>query len=93
VFEPESLDSPRKGSIKLSWNKVSVSFKMPKKKKEIKLLDIAPGCIEPGKATYLMGTSGSGKTSFLNFLADRLLLPRGATIEGEVLFNDKTKVD
>jgi len=37
-----------------------------------------------------MGASGSGKTSLLNVLAQRLSLSPGSTLEGEVRCNNRT---
>ena len=38
----------------------------------------------------IMGASGSGKTSFLNVLGQRLGLSPGSKFEGELRCNDKT---
>ena len=39
-----------------------------------------------------MGSSGAGKTSLLNIIADRIALKSGNTLTGDLLFNDTTKV-
>lgn len=38
----------------------------------------------------IMGASGSGKTSLLNVIAQRLALNPGSMLEGEVRFNNRT---
>jgi len=38
----------------------------------------------------IMGASGSGKTSLLNALAQRLTLSPGSILSGEVSFNNRT---
>jgi ABC-type lipoprotein export system ATPase subunit len=46
----------------------------------------------PGTTTYIMGASGSGKTSLLNLLSDRIRISKNVTLTGEVKFNDKVPV-
>jgi ABC-type multidrug transport system ATPase subunit len=53
------------------------------------LQDIS-GQAEPGSFTAIIGASGSGKTSLLSTLADRLLLTKGAKLTGELLLNGET---
>jgi ABC-type multidrug transport system ATPase subunit len=38
----------------------------------------------------IMGASGSGKTSLLNVIAQRLALNPGSILEGEVRFNNRS---
>ena len=47
----------------------------------------------PGTTTYIMGASGAGKTSLLNALSDRIKKGKGTKLEGEVLLNDKYRLD
>lgn len=42
----------------------------------------------PGHATYIMGSSGAGKTSLLNILSDRASNKRGNNISGKIMIND-----
>jgi len=56
------------------------------------LLDGVNAVMRPGRLTAVMGGSGSGKTSFLNLLAGRLLSNGGNELyrsEGEILYNGK----
>ena len=47
------------------------------------------GYAKPGQLMAVMGASGSGKTSFLNVLGQRLGLSPGSKMTGEVRCNDK----
>lgn len=40
------------------------------------------GYAAPGIATYIMGSSGAGKTSLLNILSDRVALINKARLSG-----------
>lgn len=50
------------------------------------------GFAAPGMATYIMGSSGAGKTSLLNILSDRVALINKATLSGDIMFNDDIPV-
>lgn len=57
---------------------------------------IVKGCsgfASPGIATYIMGSSGAGKTSLLNILSDRVALINKATLSGTITFNDDIPVN
>jgi ABC-type lipoprotein export system ATPase subunit len=47
----------------------------------------------PGTTTFIMGASGSGKTSLLNLISDRVSNTADRTIKGEIKFNDKVDVN
>ena len=51
------------------------------------------GYAAPGIATYIMGSSGAGKTSLLNILSDRVALINKAKLQGEVMFNDTVPIN
>lgn len=53
----------------------------------------ATGYAAPGQATYIMGSSGAGKTSLLNILADRVMVKGRNKITGSILFNDTLPVN
>lgn len=42
----------------------------------------------PGTTTFIMGASGSGKTSLLNLISDRIRASADRMIKGEIKFND-----
>ena len=44
----------------------------------------------PGQATFIMGSSGAGKTSLLNIISDRITRGGDNTVTGSVLLNDTT---
>lgn len=53
-----------------------------------KILKGVSGCALPGQVTYIMGSSGAGKTSLLNILSDRISITRGNTLSGKLMIND-----
>lgn len=56
---------------------------------ETKVLKGVSGYALPGQTVFIMGASGSGKTSLLNILSDRITpSSRGIKISGKVLIND-----
>jgi ABC-type multidrug transport system ATPase subunit len=60
---------------------------LPANKKQI--LHGLSGFAKPGQLMAVMGASGSGKTSLLNVLGQRLGLSPGSTMNGEVRCNDR----
>jgi ABC-type multidrug transport system ATPase subunit len=89
--------------VKLSFQ--NLGFRVPdasksrrrcQKKEEGSLREIikgASGCAFPGETLYIMGSSGAGKTSLLNLLSDRVSVKSGTEITGEVMINDKDKLN
>ena len=53
------------------------------------VLTNSQGFAKPKEMMAIMGASGSGKTSLLNVLAQRLALSPGSMLEGEVRFNNR----
>eukprot|EP00347_Sterkiella_histriomuscorum_P018132 403346668 len=54
-----------------------------------RILTNVSGYAKPKELVAIMGASGSGKTSLLNVLAQRLALSPGAVVEGEVRCNNR----
>ena len=50
------------------------------------------GSAMPGQATFILGSSGAGKTSLLNLISDRVSRKNGQHFSGEVLMNDSKKL-
>ena len=53
------------------------------------ILSGVTGYAKPKQMVSIMGASGSGKTSLLNVLAQRLALSPGAELQGEVKCNNR----
>ncbi len=53
------------------------------------VLTNSQGFAKPKEMMAIMGASGSGKTSLLNVLAQRIALSPGAILDGEVRFNNR----
>lgn len=94
-----------KKPIKLSWNNVFYEVDVLTSEEE-RLADPTLGRIKrqqivknvsgfapPGQATYIMGSSGAGKTSLLNILADRVSTKGNVKISGSITFNDTIAVN
>ena len=91
--------------IKLSWNKVTFSAVVPTTPAERalnpslgstqtrKIVNSASGFACPGQATFIMGSSGAGKTSLLNILADRVTSATQTSLSGNIVFNDEIPVN
>lgn len=81
--------------IKLTWSQVNFSVTVEQKKdgkkvkSELQILKQNTGYAMPGTTTFIMGASGSGKTSLLNILSDRVSLRGGRSVSGNIVFNDK----
>ena len=98
----ELCDQP----IKLSWENVFFEVEVPTsdtdrlrnpgigRTKRQQIVKSVSGYAAPGQATFIMGSSGAGKTSFLNILADRIrVVSKNSRISGNILFNDSVPVD
>lgn len=89
-----------KEAVKMRRNPVKVTFKdinftvsvksaQSRSKEKLQVLKGVSGFAIPGQTTYIMGTSGAGKTSLLNILSDRVAQRSGSKITGQVLLNDQ----
>jgi len=54
-----------------------------------KILHNVTGYAKPGEMVAIMGASGSGKTSLLNILGQRLDLSIGSSVSGTIKCNGK----
>lgn len=61
--------------------------------KTLNIVKKVSGYAPPGQATFIMGSSGAGKTSLLNILADRISSATETTLSGNILFNDEVPVN
>jgi len=79
--------------VKLTFNNLKYSVK---KKDGSGMFDIVKGVsgyAMPGQTLYIMGASGAGKTSLLNIISKRIGKHSNNTLEGELMINDKLKVN
>lgn len=78
--------------VVLEWKDICYSVKVKNFDGKITdksvVKDLA-GHAAPGTFTVILGASGSGKTSLLSVLADRLLYSKGATLTGELKVNSE----
>lgn len=73
--------------IEVTWSNVSMSKTNKKDKKDVKiLLENVSGCLKSGETLAIIGPSGSGKSSFLNFLSKKIDLSSLST-SGNILIN------
>ena len=91
--------------IKLTWDDIkfeaevkttAVEREQNTKLGQTKRLEIVKGVsgfAAPGQATYIMGSSGAGKTSLLNILADRVTSAGATWLSGNIKFNDEIPVN
>ena len=93
-FTSSSLVEPAK--ITFSDLKYEVTVKLPRREAKVKgasteklqVLKGVTGMALPGETLFVMGSSGSGKTSLLNALCDRISVNRNSVLSGQVLVND-----
>jgi len=76
--------------VLLEWKDICYTVKEKKQGGAIvdkHVLGDLAGHAKPGSFTVILGASGSGKTSLLSVLADRLLFSKGATLTGDLRLN------
>ena len=85
--------------IKITWENIKYTINMPdphSKRNKCGRAPIVPyqilkgctGSAMPGQVTYIMGSSGAGKTSLLNRISDRMSTKSDHKSEGQVKVND-----
>jgi len=81
--------------LSLEWRNVCYVVKETRNRQQVDkpILQSISGHAAPASFTTILGASGSGKTSLLSALADRLLLTKGATLTGEVIVNNRPAPD
>jgi ABC-type multidrug transport system ATPase subunit len=89
--------------VKLTWSNIDQNVEVesrdaseghPKGTKYKKqIINDATGYAMPGQALFIMGASGSGKTSLLNILAERFQDQAGLEVKGDIIVNDTLKFD
>eukprot|EP00441_Pelagodinium_beii_P040033 CAMPEP_0197626442 /NCGR_PEP_ID=MMETSP1338-20131121/5408_1 /TAXON_ID=43686 ORGANISM="Pelagodinium beii, Strain RCC1491" /NCGR_SAMPLE_ID=MMETSP1338 /ASSEMBLY_ACC=CAM_ASM_000754 /LENGTH=636 /DNA_ID=CAMNT_0043196983 /DNA_START=45 /DNA_END=1955 /DNA_ORIENTATION=+ len=83
--KPLPLETKAPHPVLLEWNDIHYTVK--EKKADKSILQGLSGHAAPGSLTVILGSSGSGKTSLLSVLADRLLYSNGARLTGKVSVN------
>jgi len=71
----------------LEWRRVSLTLERPGAGGPLRILISLSGGAYPGQMHAVLGSTGSGKSSLLNVLAQRLKRARGLRLEGEVTIN------
>lgn len=99
----EDAKAKCKNPIKISWKNVKFEVEVKQTEEEVEATGMAmrrqmivkdcSGYAAPGIATYIMGSSGAGKTSLLNILSDRVALINKAKLSGSVVFNDEVPIN
>jgi ABC-type transport system involved in cytochrome bd biosynthesis fused ATPase/permease subunit len=102
----EDAKAACKNPIKISWENVFFEVEVPAssgdkkdnpslgKTKKKQIVKSVSGFAMPGQFTVIMGSSGAGKTSLLNILADRIrVVSKNTKLSGNILFNDRIPVD
>ena len=76
-------------SLTLSWKEINYGIWIGKKEKKVykQILCNVNGFASSGELVAILGATGSGKTSFLNCLSNRITKSSRANLTGQVLIN------
>eukprot|EP00343_Euplotes_focardii_P008173 CAMPEP_0205821666 /NCGR_PEP_ID=MMETSP0206-20130828/8763_1 /ASSEMBLY_ACC=CAM_ASM_000279 /TAXON_ID=36767 /ORGANISM="Euplotes focardii, Strain TN1" /LENGTH=699 /DNA_ID=CAMNT_0053117321 /DNA_START=14 /DNA_END=2113 /DNA_ORIENTATION=+ len=74
-----SFDDTRKAKLQISWKGMTIRAppragmckKVPEGAESVTILDNLSGTVKPGQFLAIIGASGAGKTTFLNYLSGR----------------------
>lgn len=94
----EEKDRVARESVAINVKKITLSVKVREtrsllaKKVNRVLLDNVTANFKANAVNVIMGPSGGGKTTFLNFLADRLPKTSSFSRSGNIFLNDSTEV-
>ena len=88
----------RRDPVKLTFKDIEFEVPIKLNKQEAKaqktsatrqkIIKGVSGFAMPGQSTFILGSSGAGKTSLLNILSDRASTKTGARVSGKVMIND-----
>ncbi|OMJ89451.1 hypothetical protein SteCoe_8451 [Stentor coeruleus] len=87
----ETKDSENIVKIYLEWNNIECGFRSKNDSRQI--LKGMTGFARPGEFLAIMGTSGSGKTIFLNALTGAVRNSSRISLSGEILANKQSIYD
>jgi ATP-binding cassette, subfamily G (WHITE), eye pigment precursor transporter len=73
----------------VAGNEAGINVKVANGRRMKQILTQSNGFAKPKEMMAIMGASGSGKTSLLNVLAQRMALSPGYTLNGEVRCNNR----
>uniref|UniRef100_A0A7S3NLB8 ABC transporter domain-containing protein n=1 Tax=Euplotes crassus TaxID=5936 RepID=A0A7S3NLB8_EUPCR len=97
-----SFDETKKAKIQVSWKNITIKAppkgglckKVPEDAEPFTILDNLSGTVKPGQSLAIIGASGAGKTTFLNYLSGRDP-SKNLDKEGTITINgvDRSKLD
>eukprot|EP00347_Sterkiella_histriomuscorum_P001693 403371041 len=93
----------RKNPVKLTFENLEYEVEVTLNPKDAKIRGVktvkqkivkgASGFALPGQTTYIMGSSGAGKTSLLNLISDRIHQTNKSKISGKIMINDSVPLN
>ena len=89
--ETSSQVGLQSNELKLSFHDLQYSIR-DGKGETVDIIKQTSGIVMPSSTNYIMGASGSGKTSLLNALSGRVLKTKNSELKGSITVNDCIKV-